>query len=169
MGVNGNEIADQLARQGPSLPLRGPESAFGISVKDASGVIRDWTSRKHEEYWKSIHTQRQAKGILKRPSAKTMRKLLDLSRNQVRIMTGLLTGHCHLKEHHLKLRLVDSLVCDRCKQASETASHFLCECVALARLRFRQLGHHFLKPGDFADISITKLLNSVPSVGLLNA
>jgi ribonuclease HI len=58
MGIDGNEIADQLARQGSSHPLTGPEPALGISAKVARGVIRDWTSRKHEEHWQSIHGQR---------------------------------------------------------------------------------------------------------------
>jgi len=49
------------------------------------------------------------------------------------------------------------------------ASNVLCDCEALAVLSFRHLSHHFLKPGDFADISISKELNYVQSVGLLNA
>jgi hypothetical protein len=84
-------------------------------------------------------------------------------------MTGLLTGHCHLIEHLFKPGLVDSPRCDKCKQASETASHVLCDCKALAVLRLRYLGHHFLKPGDFADISVSKVLHFVQSAGLLNA
>jgi ribonuclease HI len=50
MGIDGNEIADQLARQGSSYPLTGPEPALGISTKVAREVIRDWTSRKHGEH-----------------------------------------------------------------------------------------------------------------------
>jgi len=33
-------------------------------------VVKGWMSRKYEEYWQSIHGSRQAKGFLKRPSAK---------------------------------------------------------------------------------------------------
>ena len=76
-------------------------------------------------------------------------KLLNFNRNQLSILTGLFTGHCHLKGHLFKLGLVDSPECDRCKQASETASHVLGDCEALAALRFRYLGYHFMKPGDF--------------------
>jgi hypothetical protein len=65
------------------------------------------------------------KVFLKTFSAKRAQKLLGLSRNQLIIMTGLLTGHCHLKGHVFKLRLVDSLRCKRCKQACEMASHIL--------------------------------------------
>jgi ribonuclease HI len=68
--INGNERANQLARQGSSHPLIGPEPALGISAKVARGVTRDWTSRKHEEQWQSIRGQRQAKGFLKKTLCK---------------------------------------------------------------------------------------------------
>lgn len=45
MGVDG-AIGDQLARQGCSHSLTGPESALGIYVKVTRGVIRDRTSTK---------------------------------------------------------------------------------------------------------------------------
>jgi hypothetical protein len=66
MVINGNGIADQLARQGSSHPLTGPGPALGIYEKVARGVIRGWTSRKHKEYWQSICGKRQAKGSLKK-------------------------------------------------------------------------------------------------------
>jgi hypothetical protein len=66
MGIDGSEIADQLARQGSSHPLIGPKPALGISAKVGRGVIRDWTSRKHEEHWQSIRGQKQAKRFLKK-------------------------------------------------------------------------------------------------------
>ena len=51
MGIDGNEMADQLARQGSSRPFIGPEPALGISAKIAREVIRGWTKRKHTDYW----------------------------------------------------------------------------------------------------------------------
>jgi hypothetical protein len=126
-------------------------------------------SRKHAEHWQSICRQRQAKGFLKKILCKKKAgELLNLSRNQLIIMIRLLTGHCHLKGHLLKLELVNSSKCDTCKQASETASHVLCDCEALAALRFRHLGHHFMKPGDSEDISVSMVLHFVQGVGLLN-
>ena len=61
--------------------------------KDCQGVIRDWTRRKHEEHWQSVRGQEQAKGSLKEPSAKRAGEWLNLSRNQLRILPELLTGH----------------------------------------------------------------------------
>ena len=62
MGTDGNETADKSARQGSLHPFTGPERAIGVCAKFAWEVIGDWTRRKHEEYWQSIHGQRQAKG-----------------------------------------------------------------------------------------------------------
>ena len=47
--INGNERADQLARQGSSHPFTGPGPTLGIFAKVARGVIGGRTSRKHKE------------------------------------------------------------------------------------------------------------------------
>jgi len=98
-----------LSQASTSHPLIGPQPALGISAKVARGVIRGWTSRKLEEYWQSMQEQRQGNGFLKRPSAKRAGELLNLSRNQPRIMMRLLSGHYHLKGHLFKLVLAGSL------------------------------------------------------------
>jgi hypothetical protein len=41
------------------------------------------------------------RAFLKKLSAKRARELLNLSRNMLRIMMGLPTGHCHLKVIYL--------------------------------------------------------------------
>ena len=67
-----------------------------------------------------------------------------------------------------KLELVDGPRCDRYKQTSATASH-LCDCDPLVALGFRRVARHFMKPGDFADFSVSKVLHFVQSSGLLSA
>ena len=54
MGFDGNEIAEELAKQSYSHLLIGPEPAIGVTAKVARRVIRDWINRKHEEHWQSI-------------------------------------------------------------------------------------------------------------------
>jgi hypothetical protein len=80
MGIGVNEIADQLARQGSSQSLVGTEPALGIFAEVARGVIRTWTSRKHEEYWRSIYGQRQTTYFIEICSAKRSGDILNLSR-----------------------------------------------------------------------------------------
>jgi ribonuclease HI len=81
MEIDGNEIDDELARQGSSHPFIGTDPALSIAAKVLRGVVSDWTSRKHEEHWQSIRRQKQAKGFLKKPSARKAGELLNLSRN----------------------------------------------------------------------------------------
>ena len=61
VGIYENQIADQLARQGYSHPLIGPQLALGTSVKVAMEVTMNWTNRKHEEHWQSICGQSHAR------------------------------------------------------------------------------------------------------------
>ena len=80
-----------------------------------------------------------------------------------------MTGHCHCKGCIFKIGLVGSPGCDKCKPAPSTAPHVLGNCVVLAKLKFLYLGHDMMKPGDFTDIFVSKVLHFVQSWGLLNA
>jgi hypothetical protein len=48
----------------------------------------------------------------------------------------------------------------------ETPSHILLECVALAELRYRRLGKHFMEPSD-DEIPLCKILYFARGTGLL--
>ena len=58
--------------------------------------------------------------------------------------------NCHLKGHLSKFGLVDLGAVDANKHLKQL--HMFYDCEALAVLKFRHLGIHFLKLGDFADI-----------------
>jgi hypothetical protein len=60
-------------------------------------------------------------------------------------MVGLFSGHCHLKGHLFKLALTDGQTCERCLEEDESATHILCDCEAIAYLRFYQLGQIFME------------------------
>jgi hypothetical protein len=129
-----NEMADQLTKMGTLCLFIGPGPACGIYGNVARWVIRDSVCREHNKYWQSIPGQRHAKGFLDGPSAKRTAELLKLSRFQIKQVTELLTGHCHLRGHLFKLRKVNSPSCRRCYHETQTASHVLCDCEALAEL-----------------------------------
>jgi len=58
MGIDGNEVADQLAKVGFLHPLLGPKAVFGICAAVARVAIRGCTSRKLQEFWQSTRGQR---------------------------------------------------------------------------------------------------------------
>jgi hypothetical protein len=51
MGMDGNDIADELASHGSSHALIGCVPALSICAQAVRGVVREWTGRKHEEHW----------------------------------------------------------------------------------------------------------------------
>jgi hypothetical protein len=165
-GIAGNEIADLLARTGSEHPFTGPEPACSISIGAAKKAVSNWLNRKHIKQWESIIGLKQAKELISGPSAKRTRDLLKLNRDQLRWIVGLYTGHCHLKGHLFKLGLMNDPTCERCLEADESAIHVLCDCEALAHLRFRHLGQFLMEPGDFYDVPIGKVLHFIRSVGL---
>jgi hypothetical protein len=113
-GIVGNKTADQLARTGSEHPFIGPEPAQGILIGVAKKVVRDWTNINHKKHWESTTGLKQAKGLIPGPSARRMKDLLKLNRDQLRWVVGLFTGHYHLKGHLFKLGLTDDPTCERC-------------------------------------------------------
>jgi hypothetical protein len=63
--------------------------------------------------------------------------------------------------------LTESPTCERCLEKEESATNILCDCEAIAYLRFRHLGHYFMASGDYQDAPIRKILHFIRSVGPL--
>jgi hypothetical protein len=120
-----------------------------------------------KKHWESTTGLKQAKGLIPRPSARRTKDLLKLNRDQLRWVVGLLTGHCLLKGHLFKLGLTDDPICERCIEEDKSATHILCDCEAIAYLRFRHLGQLFMEPSDYYDAPIDKVLHCIRGVGLI--
>ncbi|KAJ8970474.1 hypothetical protein NQ317_017740 [Molorchus minor] len=73
------------------------------------------------------------------------------------MVTGLLTGHCHLSRHLQLIGIVEDPECRWCLEDEETSSHVLTECPAIARVRERHFGSSVLNPEDVKRIQPRKL------------
>jgi hypothetical protein len=70
-------------------------------------------------------------------------------------------------KHLFKLGFTDDPTCERCLQEDESATHIICDCEAIAYIRFRHLGQFFMELSDFYDAFIIKVLHFIRSVGLI--
>jgi len=100
-GIDGNEEADELPRPGCSHPLLESGPVVGTSAKVTRGVIRDWTSRKHEKHWQSICGQRHAKGFIKTVCKKSW-EIVQPEQKPAKKIDWTVTGQCYLKDNYLK-------------------------------------------------------------------
>jgi len=147
-GVQGNEIADKLARDGCVLKLVGPQLALGVSRQDIRRRIRCWLVNQHWILWKGLgDTQRQGQELILGPCLGARARFLSFNRTKSRAVTGLLIGHNTLRRHLHLMGLSGSPLCRRCGAEDETLAHILCECEALASLRCAYLGS-YLQPED---------------------
>ena len=135
-GVRGNEIADELARDGSTLKFVGPEPALGVSRQDIRRRIRRWLVNQHWVWWRVLgDTQRLARELISGPCLGSSARFLSSNRTQSRAVTGPLTGHNTLRRHLYLMGLSDSPLCRRCGAEDETSARILCECEALVSLR----------------------------------
>jgi hypothetical protein len=67
------------------------------------------------------------------------------------------------------LSFADDPTCERCLEEDESATHILCDCEAIAYLRFRLLGQFFMEPSDYYDAPINRVLHFTRSVGLIKS
>jgi hypothetical protein len=64
--------------------------------------------------------------------------------------------------------LTDDPTYERCLEEDESATHILCDCEAIANLRFRHLGQFFKESSDYYDAPINRVLHFIRTVGLIN-
>jgi hypothetical protein len=79
----------------------------------------------------------------------------------------LLTGHNTLRRHLHIMGLCNDPICRKCGIEEETSVHILCECEALASLRYTYLGSFFLDPEDIRVLGMGAIWNFAKGTGLL--
>jgi hypothetical protein len=166
--VRGNEIADELARDGSAQRFVGPEPVLGVSRQNNRRKMRRWIEKKHLALWCGpCSTQRQARELISGPDLAMGARLLSFNRTQTRVVIGLLTGHNTLRRHLHIMGLCDDPMCRKCGTEEETSVHILCECEALASLRHAYLGFFFLDPEDIKELGKGAIWNFAKKIGFL--
>jgi hypothetical protein len=89
--IAGNKKVDALARKGSANTFNGPEPVFGITKTTAHTSISVWIKLQHQTHWTNMAGHRQSKLIMDKPSQSLAAE--QLSRTQIRVLTGLMTGH----------------------------------------------------------------------------
>ena len=77
VGIQGNENADRLAREGSSTAFVGPEPALGISPRVVRTALRDWAYQGLRAYWDAYPHARQSKEFIPGPDQRLGKLLLN--------------------------------------------------------------------------------------------
>jgi hypothetical protein len=119
-GIDDNEMAHGLGKQGFEHPFIGPEQCCSISMLVAKKSARDW----------KVQIPQEILG----PSANKARELLKLNRHQLRWVVGLLTG-CIEKDDSITHILFDCEASISCNLPPHGSS---------SHVTFRHTGRHLM-------------------------
>jgi len=100
-------------------------------------------ARKHTECWKSSKDCMHSKALTEGPQQGRATELLNMSRQLLSFVIGLLTGHLGLNGHLYKIGKDINPLCRRCLNGNETVEHLLSEHESLTMSRGRIFGQSF--------------------------
>jgi hypothetical protein len=116
-GIADDEKADALERKRSAKTFTRPEPVFGITKAIARRSISEWIKLQHQTYWTNMVGHRQGKLMVGKPSQSLAADALRLSRTQIRVITGLMMGHCNLRKHlHTMANFKENPVCRLCNE-----------------------------------------------------
>jgi hypothetical protein len=120
-----------------SLSNYSPKPALGIPKCSAREAIKNWTEHHHYGAWRDLPGHRHGKLFIDRPCKKRADDLLKLSRQQLKMVVAILTGHAPVRRHLYILGLFnDNPSCRFCRMETERVQNIICCCEALARERY---------------------------------
>ena len=164
-GQRGNEIADALARRGSSNIDEGQEPRTPVSQCVLQDTIEKWRKEEHMKTWEARNDCRQTKLILPSPEHKWTKKIWNLERNQLRIITQLTTGHANLQRHRHIMGMEEDPYCNKCGM-EQTAIHILTECPGYWQERMTHLQAPALRPDEIREHSPLKIARFAKATGL---
>ena len=153
-GVYGNELADELSKEGSSSTPIGPEPFLPLSEGIINTHIKEYLFNLHIKKYKQVALSDKGKTPLTFFLNKHRYKKINITGTHIRWLTWLLSGHSPLAyfqtvANNPKFETQD---CEHCPGQAETSQHFLCECIQLMTTRMRIFG----KP----TLTIEELINS---------
>jgi ribonuclease HI len=140
----GNEKADELARNGSALEINRALRTIGIPLCSIKQRINQVIEEEHNSRWKNLSTCAASKIFWPAVNKGRSRKLLVNNRNTLRKLIAIFTGHNLLRKHAKKMNLIESDECRYCEGLDSTESilHILTECEAIGRTRCKYLGDY---------------------------
>ena len=136
-----------LAKAAAMLTFEGPEAVLWISTTGIRNTVLRWTHKEVQKCWRTNSWCRQAKLFIDGSDKQLTRFDLGLSKQDLRVLVGLITGHTVHNRHLTVMKIWSDPICSACEEEEETTQHFLGSCWAYAMLWHKLLRAHCLRPG----------------------
>lgn len=163
--IEGNDIADRLAKKGAHQTAYGPEPFFPFSERRCRAICEKELYEKMVQRWCNTEVASHTKKFIITPCVKLTEQLMNSSKLQLSFTIGILTGHIRLNKYLRKIGVRDDPDCDYCGRAEESAHHFLCECPALSQIRRITYNKDILTANEVMSTQLRKIFHFVRRSG----
>ena len=140
----GNEIADRLAKRGTELHTEGIEPRLAISPCTVRKATDKWFKNRQDQKWQEKTDCRQTRLVLPSTEHRWTKCTKYLSRNEMRILTQVTTGHSCLKRHMFIMGMANSPDCELCGM-EQTPIHIVTTCPVLCGQRIQAFNRPLLE------------------------
>ncbi|KRJ98752.1 uncharacterized protein LOC122319655 [Drosophila yakuba] len=130
--IDGNETADELAKEGVGLANERSENV-PVSLRTLQSELERRPT--HEPKADGKELPPPAKIMCKERNVKLIHYVLHLPRKDCRMLVGILTGHCLAAAHAVKLGITYNARCRKCDEFEA-----ICKCPTLSKARINYLG-----------------------------
>lgn len=165
-GYEGNEKADELAKRGADSPLTGPEPFLGTPICNIKQIVNKWEETKKSEFWSNTPGQLRSKLFMPLHSKVKSKNLITLSRDKLRVLVSIFTGHCKLNYHQNKIGKIDNKLCRFCNEKDETPEHILCDCGPLIWKRLQIMETFTIQYREICKLDPGKILEFFHCLGV---
>lgn len=167
-GIQGNEKANLLAECGAARQESVDTLHLGASPELVRREADRWMEEWFADHWTRGPGMRHTRALLAGPAEKLGITLTTLDRGQLRVITGLVTGHWFTGRHAVRMGLTEEPICPRCNEAEETPLHLITSCKGLEGVRFEAFGSHVLADFKLEAKGVGRLLRFAKGAGLLH-
>lgn len=157
-GIYGNEVADKIAKYAATEVAYGPEPLLAIERSIIKKTNDTWLKEQTMLVWRGTQGLEHTKCFIDETSFAISEQLIEMSKRDIRITIGLITGHCKLNQHLMRLGIRNDPDCDLCGRDRETAEHFLCKCESLKNIRKKHFANSILDPRELCKNNLPKIV-----------
>lgn len=136
----GSVEADRLAREASKMQTQGAFPSIPLTLKSLLPNINEHILLAHKSRWNDTIGCRVAKNLLGNPSRALATKCFKMNKPKLRMLTGIITGHCRTSAHLHRMGLAKDPTCRGCLTEDETIEHILFHCPTISQLRSAILG-----------------------------
>lgn len=139
-GIQGNEMADKLAKQGAEAQFTGPEPFLPVPYSAVVSEVWEWLYKRWKTSWVGRLDCKRTREHVGWAPALHRKKLMSMNRVQLRLILQVLTGHCNLQRHNYTTGQTRDPTCPKCGVEEETPDHFVGRCKHYREVRISTLG-----------------------------